>query len=94
MFAGSRSGGASLPGLMRKLAGLHIASVLVEVGAKVFASFLKKNLCDELILFVAPKILGPAGLDLFPTGTLKKFPFKISSVTPSGADIEVRFVRQ
>ncbi|MBI4411614.1 MAG: bifunctional diaminohydroxyphosphoribosylaminopyrimidine deaminase/5-amino-6-(5-phosphoribosylamino)uracil reductase RibD [Deltaproteobacteria bacterium] len=90
----SKRGQVSLANLMKELAHRNITSVLVEGGAKVFASFLKSGLCDELILFVAPKILGPAGLDLFPTSTLKKFPFKISSVTPSGPDIEVHFILQ
>ena len=83
-----------LKSLMRKLARRNITSVLVEGGAKVFGSFIKNNLCDELILFVAPKILGPQGLDAFPAGTLKKFPFTISSVIPSGPDIEVHFCKR
>jgi len=35
-----------------------IASVLVEGGAKVFNSFIKDNLFDELKIFIAPKLLG------------------------------------
>ncbi|MBI2339403.1 MAG: bifunctional diaminohydroxyphosphoribosylaminopyrimidine deaminase/5-amino-6-(5-phosphoribosylamino)uracil reductase RibD [Deltaproteobacteria bacterium] len=81
----------ALPTLMRKLARRNVTSILVEGGAKVFASFIKNSLCDELILFIAPKILGPSALDVFPPSLLKKFPFKISSITPSGPDLEVRF---
>ena len=37
---------------------MGIASILVEGGAKIFSSFVKQNLYDDLLLFVSPKILG------------------------------------
>jgi diaminohydroxyphosphoribosylaminopyrimidine deaminase/5-amino-6-(5-phosphoribosylamino)uracil reductase len=37
---------------------------LVEGGSKIYSSFLKKNLYDDVYLFVNPKILG-SGLKTF-----------------------------
>lgn len=52
----------SLPQVMEQLYEAKILSVLVEGGAKLFASFLRAKLCDKLYLFVAPKILGADAL--------------------------------
>jgi len=35
-----------------------IQSVLVEGGAEIHSSFLERRLADELVLYVAPKIVG------------------------------------
>ncbi len=43
---------------VKKLFELRIMSILVECGGKLNAAFIKENLADELIQFVAPKILG------------------------------------
>ncbi len=43
---------------LKELAKQNIASILVEGGSKVFTSFMSQNLYDELVLFIAPKILG------------------------------------
>ena len=54
-----------------KQAGLSQAlHVLVEGGAGVFARVLGERLVDELVLFVAPKIVGHEGLSwVGPLGT-------------------------
>jgi diaminohydroxyphosphoribosylaminopyrimidine deaminase/5-amino-6-(5-phosphoribosylamino)uracil reductase len=44
--------------VLKKIGDEEIASVLVEGGAKVFNSFIKDNLFDELQIFIAPKLLG------------------------------------
>lgn len=44
--------------LLKKLNAEGIASLLVEGGGKVYQSFIKENLFDELMLFIAPKLLG------------------------------------
>ncbi len=44
--------------VMKKLAGIGIASVLVEGGASVFSQFIKSRLADRLHLFIAPRIIG------------------------------------
>ena len=42
----------------RKLGELGILSVLVEGGGQVHASLLKQGLADEVILYIAPKVVG------------------------------------
>ncbi|MFC2067386.1 bifunctional diaminohydroxyphosphoribosylaminopyrimidine deaminase/5-amino-6-(5-phosphoribosylamino)uracil reductase RibD [Chloroflexota bacterium] len=44
--------------LLRTLGERGISSVLVEGGAGVITSFLRLNLVDKLVIFVAPKIMG------------------------------------
>ena len=49
---------------VKELFKMGINSILVEAGAKINKSFLEEKLVDELIQFVAPKILGDAtGID-------------------------------
>lgn len=50
--------GLDLMDVLGKMGQIKITSVLVEGGSKVFSSFLKKNIWDEINLFIAPKILG------------------------------------
>lgn len=44
--------------VLKKINDEEIASVLVEGGAKIYNSFIKDNLFDELKIFIAPKLLG------------------------------------
>jgi diaminohydroxyphosphoribosylaminopyrimidine deaminase/5-amino-6-(5-phosphoribosylamino)uracil reductase len=44
--------------VLKELGKLQISSILVEGGRDVFTSFIKRNLFDEILLFVCPKILG------------------------------------
>ena len=53
-----RSGGVPLDHLARALAEQGITSVLVEGGGQVHASLLHAGLADELVLYIAPKIVG------------------------------------
>lgn len=43
---------------VQKLFNSGIKSILIECGGKLNAEFIKENLADELIQFIAPKILG------------------------------------
>ena len=51
-------GRISLKNALKKLAKENISSILVEGGSKVFSSFIKNKLFDELIVFVGPKLMG------------------------------------
>ncbi|MDR3610635.1 MAG: bifunctional diaminohydroxyphosphoribosylaminopyrimidine deaminase/5-amino-6-(5-phosphoribosylamino)uracil reductase RibD [Ignavibacteriaceae bacterium] len=51
----------NLKEVLKELGKIKISSVLVEGGGGVFTSFIKKNLFDEILLFISPKFLG-AGL--------------------------------
>jgi len=48
-----------LKDLLGCMATHEISSLLVEGGPIVWQSFLKNGLCDEMVLYVSPKILGP-----------------------------------
>jgi diaminohydroxyphosphoribosylaminopyrimidine deaminase/5-amino-6-(5-phosphoribosylamino)uracil reductase len=48
----------SLPKLLRALGEREITSLLVEGGAGIATAFLKENLVDQLLMIIAPKIVG------------------------------------
>lgn len=52
------TGRVDLQSLLKKLSKKGISSILVEGGSKVFSSFLKQDLFDDIYLFISPKILG------------------------------------
>lgn len=49
-----------LPSLLRKLAKKEINEVLVETGPTLAGAFIQAGLVDELILYMAPKLMGHA----------------------------------
>jgi riboflavin-specific deaminase-like protein len=55
-------GWVSLPMLWGKLGELGITSVLIEGGSTVITECLKSNSADQIVIFLAPKILG-SGID-------------------------------
>ncbi len=57
-----KDGRVDLEALMRRLAKEGLNHVLVEGGAEMYGSFLRQELADELLLFVAPKLIGGEGL--------------------------------
>jgi diaminohydroxyphosphoribosylaminopyrimidine deaminase / 5-amino-6-(5-phosphoribosylamino)uracil reductase len=44
--------------VLKKIASLGIASVMVEGGALTYNEFIKNKLVDEFMIFIAPKIMG------------------------------------
>ncbi|GAB2995336.1 bifunctional diaminohydroxyphosphoribosylaminopyrimidine deaminase/5-amino-6-(5-phosphoribosylamino)uracil reductase RibD [Psychrosphaera aestuarii] len=50
---------------------LQINNLWVEAGGKLAGSFIVSNLFDELIVYVAPKLMGIGGMDLVPFGPLE-----------------------
>jgi diaminohydroxyphosphoribosylaminopyrimidine deaminase/5-amino-6-(5-phosphoribosylamino)uracil reductase len=53
-----KDGSLNLKNVMKELAKNQIASVLVEGGSRVFSSFLRSNLYDDIFLFISPKLIG------------------------------------
>lgn len=53
-----------LPELMTQLAQAQCNEVLVEAGPTLAAAFLRARLCDELIVYMAPKLLGSSARPL------------------------------
>jgi diaminohydroxyphosphoribosylaminopyrimidine deaminase/5-amino-6-(5-phosphoribosylamino)uracil reductase len=53
-----KAGNLNLKNVLRELAKNQIASVLVEGGSRVFSSFTKSRLYDDIYLFISPKLIG------------------------------------
>ena len=67
--------------------------VLVEAGATLSGSFIEAGLVDELIVYIAPKLLGSDGRPLLGMSGLNELSdaieFKVESVEQVGVDIKV-----
>ncbi len=59
------NGRLDLQHVMRFLANQHINDVLVEAGAILNGALLSENLLDEIIVYLAPSIMGDQGRGLF-----------------------------
>ena len=57
-------GRVDLEALLRYLGERGVASVLVEGGATLSATLLRRRLVDKVLLFVAPKIIGGDGISV------------------------------
>jgi diaminohydroxyphosphoribosylaminopyrimidine deaminase / 5-amino-6-(5-phosphoribosylamino)uracil reductase len=60
----SGEGGLDLDAVLARLAALQMNEVWVEAGAVLAGSFIRQNLVDELVLYVAPSLLGSAARPL------------------------------
>ena len=56
----TKKGKTSLKDLMKKLAKMNIAHILVEGGSGVLSSFLEEELIDRILFFMSQKIIGGA----------------------------------
>ncbi len=88
--------GASRPDLkavLSRLAQLEVNELMVEAGPELSGAFVREGLIDELLLYVAPKLLGPqakALLELPPLTELGAAPgFTIVEQTRVGADLRL-----
>ena len=84
-----------LAALVHYLGDHHINEVLVEAGAKLSGAFLRQALVDELLVYMAPKLMGSKGLPLFdlPLNAMDEaLPLHIDSVTRIGRDMKIRLL--
>ena len=58
MFARSKNGRVDLKKLLKKLASINIAHILVEGGGELAANLVERRLVDRFLFFIAPKIIG------------------------------------
>ena len=97
-FDADRDGRVPLVDLARELGKLRIQSVLVEGGGEIHASLLAADLADELVLYVAPKIIGgPAKSWVGGEGIDKldlAHQFQIVDTVRIGEDLRIRAVRR
>ena len=79
----------NLNALLSELAKRQCNEVLVEAGATLAASFLRRGLVDEIIIYMAPKLLGSSARPLFdlPLATMSSaLPLKINDMRAVGTD--------
>lgn len=62
------AGGLDLDAVIRRLSALEMNEVLLECGATLAGAFVANRLVDELVLYVAPKLLGSAAAPLLRIG--------------------------
>ncbi len=83
----------SLNDTLKELAKINITSVLVEGGSNIFSSFIKKNIFDELLVFVSPKLIGSgkSAADYLNISSIRKsIKLKIQHVERIGEDIFIQ----
>ena len=86
-------GKVNLPGVLVDLARRGINELHVEAGEKLNGSLLREGLVDELLVYLAPKLIGPGlGLAALPTlTTLADLPaWRWVDCTPVGDDLRLR----
>jgi diaminohydroxyphosphoribosylaminopyrimidine deaminase/5-amino-6-(5-phosphoribosylamino)uracil reductase len=85
----AKDGRIDLMALLRELAQRQCNEVLVEAGATLAGSFLRRGLLDEIIIYMAPKLLGSNARPLFelPLDTMSSaLALKINDIRPLGRD--------
>jgi len=81
---------------LKELGKHKISSLLVEGGGKMFTSLIKENLFDNILLFIAPKILGSglSAIENIGNRTIKQaLKVEIKRVERNGDDLLVELVR-
>lgn len=84
----------SLPDVLDRLARRQINELWVEAGARLAGALLRQALIDELVVYVAPKLLGPQARPLIEMGELRDLReaphFLVVDATPVGEDVRLR----
>jgi diaminohydroxyphosphoribosylaminopyrimidine deaminase/5-amino-6-(5-phosphoribosylamino)uracil reductase len=87
-------GGIELTAVLDRLGELEINELLVEAGSTLAGQLLQQQLVDELIIYVAPRFLGPAAralVDLPERTALEAAPdFTFVDSTAVGEDLRLR----
>lgn len=85
----AKDGRIDLHALVRELAQRHCNEVLVEAGATLAGNFLRRGLLDEIIVYMAPKLLGSNARPAFdlPLETMSaSLALKIKDIRAVGRD--------
>jgi diaminohydroxyphosphoribosylaminopyrimidine deaminase/5-amino-6-(5-phosphoribosylamino)uracil reductase len=92
----AETGGLQLPLVLRRLGELQANEVWVEAGARLSGALLRAQLVDELIVYLAPSLLGPQGLPLVqlpPIGALaERLRLEFQQVERLGGDLRITAV--
>ena len=87
------SGKVDLPAFLRELARREHSYVLFESGATLAGALVEEELVDELIVYIAPKLLGSSAKSLLKLPELDRISdstrFEVKDVQKIGEDIRV-----
>ncbi|HKI77677.1 MAG TPA: bifunctional diaminohydroxyphosphoribosylaminopyrimidine deaminase/5-amino-6-(5-phosphoribosylamino)uracil reductase RibD [Ignavibacteriaceae bacterium] len=96
IFVREEKGLINLKSALKELAKRKIASVLIEGGSELFTNMIKKNLFDEILFFITPKILGnglPVVENLGINKISQAMKAKFNNVERIGDDVLVELVK-
>jgi diaminohydroxyphosphoribosylaminopyrimidine deaminase/5-amino-6-(5-phosphoribosylamino)uracil reductase len=89
--------GVDVLAVLQELSKLEINKVLVEAGATLVGELIDKNIFDEIIVYMAPKILGKEGRRGFnmvsPDKLSEAFSLNLVESYNVGTDIAMKFLR-
>ncbi len=89
----SSFGHVDLPAVLNQLAQRGVNELQVEAGPRLSGAFLKQGLVDEILLYIAPVILGDEAKPLFADINIEqmsqRFNFSIMESTNIGGDIRL-----
>ncbi len=95
---GSQGRGVDPLAALETLAGLGVLQALVEGGAHVAGSFLAAGVVDRLVTYVAPMVLGDAGLAAFagsgPASLGDAAPLAVVDLRALGNDVRIEYERR
>ncbi|GMW06746.1 MAG: bifunctional diaminohydroxyphosphoribosylaminopyrimidine deaminase/5-amino-6-(5-phosphoribosylamino)uracil reductase RibD [Gammaproteobacteria bacterium] len=84
--------------VLRRLAELGMNEVLLEAGPGVSGAMLDAGLIDEIVVYVAPHVLGADGFGMFATTTLSEMSarpeFDLADVRRIGPDCRLTFLKR
>lgn len=86
-------GKVDLAAMLRNLARREVNELHLEAGHKLNGSFIREGLVDELLLYLAPQLLGSGGAGLASWGPLQsleqRLALRFGPVTPVGDDLRL-----
>jgi diaminohydroxyphosphoribosylaminopyrimidine deaminase / 5-amino-6-(5-phosphoribosylamino)uracil reductase len=90
----SSGGKVDLAAMLHDLGRLEVNELHVEAGHKLNGSFLREGLVDELLLYLAPQLLGSGAMGLSAWGPLQsleqKLALRFGAVTAIGDDLRIQ----
>ena len=93
-----QDGRPDLAALMGRLAELECNELLVEAGPRLNGALLDAGLVDELLLYMAPHVLGADGLGMFAGGPVTdmaaRHAFECTDVRRIGPDCRLTFLKR
>ena len=97
MLLPATDGRIDLAALLGRLAELECNEVLVEAGATLNGALLRANLVDELLIYMAPQLLGDTARGMFslPIGSMaQRLELQLTDVRMVGRDLRILAVPQ